>query len=132
MANVDNSELAELAADLRLAPNRMHQKARGIAARGALEVKKRMQQDFSGHRQARGVPVSLEYQRIQAGDGQYIYEIGELDSAGVQWGLAAILAYGTSNNAPVVDHTKALRGEAAEIDRHLGDAGEAAVLGGPK
>lgn len=95
--------------------------------RGALEVKRGMMKEFSGHSHAGHVPGSLEFQQVD-GDG-LVYDIGELDSAGPQWGIAAILAYGTSNNAPVVDHTKPATREGLVLQEKLGDAGEDAVLG---
>ncbi|MDN4174732.1 hypothetical protein QWY28_17355 [Nocardioides sp. SOB77] len=126
--HIDASEVDRLAVDMRGAPLRLQRKARGVMKRGALEIKRGMQDDFSGHRYAGAVPASIEFEQRDAAG--LAYEIGELDSAGPQWGLAAILAFGTSNNAPVVDHTAALRGEAPEIARHLGDAAEDSVLGG--
>lgn len=126
--HIDASEVDRLAVDMRGADRRIIEGARPVMKRAAVNVKRRMRRDFSGHKYAGGVPFSLEFEQTDAhGLG---YEIGELDSAGRQWGLAAILAYGTSNNAPVVDHTAALRGEAPLLDKHLGDVAEDAVLGG--
>lgn len=124
----DTREVNRLAVDMTGAPKRMQFKTRKVMKRSALGIKTRMQEEFSGHRQARGVPASMEMQQLDALG--YTWEIGELDSAGPQWGLAAILAYGTSNNAPVADHTAALRGELPLIEKYLGDAGEDSVLGG--
>lgn len=128
MAGVDNHELAQLAADLKRAPGRAERDSRKIVKRGALEVLRGMRREFSGHNYAGQVPGSLEMQEV----GTLSYDVGELDSGGPQWGIAAILAYGTSNNAPVVDHELPARREAFVIERHLGDAGEDAVLGGPR
>lgn len=130
MASVDNHELAQLAADLRMAPARAHRESKRVMKRGALEVKRGMMKEFSGHRYAGHVPGSLEFQQVD-GDG-LVYDVGELDSAGPQWGIAAILAYGTSNNAPVVDHTKPAAREGLVLQEKLGDAGEDAVLGGSR
>lgn len=123
---IDTSQIDELAVDLSRAPERMKRAAGKTMKRSALEIKKKMRQDFSGHRYARAVPFSLEFQPR----GGLRYEIGELDSAGPQWGLAAILAFGTSNNTPVVDHTAALRREAPVMMRHLLDGGVDSVFGG--
>lgn len=128
--HIDSSEVDRLTVDLRGADRRVVEGARPVMKRGALEVKKRMQREFSGHNYAGGVPFSLEFNQTDAlGLG---YEIGELDSAGRQWGIAAILSYGTSNNAPVADHRKALIGEAPAIEKHLGDVAEDSVLGREK
>jgi hypothetical protein len=124
----DTSEVDRLAIDMSQAPKRMQFKTRSVMKRAALGIKIRMQDEFSGHRQARAVPASLEMQQIDALG--YTWEIGELDSAGPQWGLAAILAYGTSNNAPVADHTLPLREETPLLEKHLGDAAEDSILRG--
>jgi hypothetical protein len=128
MAFIDNHELAQLAADLQRAPGRIERDAKGILKRGALEVKRGMIKEFSGHSYAPSVNRSLEMQQIDS----LTWDVGELDSSGPQWGIAAILAYGTSNNAPVVDHEAPARREAFVIERYLGDAGEDDVLGGPR
>lgn len=123
----DTSEVDRLVVDMSGAPGRMQRRTPRTMKRTALGIKTRMQDEFSGHRQARGVPLSLEFQqRDRIG---LSYEIGELDSAGVQWGLAAILAFGTSNNAPVADHTAALRLETPAMVRHLGNDAEESVFG---
>jgi hypothetical protein len=124
----DTSQVDRLAVDLTGAPKRIQFKARGVMKRGALEIKRKMMDELGGHRYAPSVPSSLEFEQRDAHG--LAYEIGELDSAGPQWGIAAILVYGTSNNAPVADHTLPLRTETPEIAKHLGDAAEDSVLGG--
>lgn len=130
MVSIDTSEVKRLAADLARAPRRAEIESRRVMKKSALQVKRRMAKDFSGHRYAGAVPGSLEFEAL--GGGGLTYEVGELDSGGPQWGIAAILAYGTSNNAPVVDHTACLHAEAPLIEKYLGDGGEDAVLGGPR
>lgn len=130
MADVDASEVMALARELAGAPRRAEREAKRVMKRSALEVKRHMAADFSGHRYAGAVPGSLEFEAV--GGGGLAYEVGELDSGGPQWGIAAILAYGTSNNAPNVDHTAGLRKETPAIERHLGNAGEDSILGGAR
>ena len=127
--HIDASEVDRLVVDLRGADRRVVENARPVMKRAAVEVKKRMQAELSGHRYAGGVPFSLEFEQRDAHGLRY--EIGELDSSGRQWGLAAILTYGTSNNAPVADHRRALVGEAEALD-DLGKAAEGSVLGGDR
>lgn len=125
--HVDSSELNRLSIDMSRAPGRMQRRAPRTMKRSALEIKRHMQADFSGHRYAGGVPFSLEFEQR---DGLGLaFEIGELDSAGRQWGLAAILSFGTANNAPVVDHTAGLRRETPSMVRHLADDAEGSVFG---
>lgn len=126
--NFDTSQVDRLAVDLSEAPKRLQFAAPKTMKRSALEIKRRMIEEFSGHGHAPYVQGSFEFEQR---DGLGLsYEIGELDSAGPQWGIAAILAFGTSNNSPVADHTKGLRLEAPIMLNHLGADAEDAVLGG--
>lgn len=128
--HVDASQVNRLAIDMAGAPGRIQRRAPRTMRRSALQIKLGMQKDFSGHRRARGTELSLEYQQLDRLG--LTYEIGELDSAGYRWGLAAILAFGTSNNAPVVDHVAALRRELPVTLHYLGVDAEESVLGGPE
>lgn len=125
--SVDTSQVTRLAVDLSQAPGRLQRRAPRTMRRSALEIKKKMQADFSGHRYAGAVPLSLEFEQRDALG--LAFEIGELDSSGRQWGLAAILAFGTANNAPVVDHAAGLRRETPTMLNHLADDAEGSVLG---
>ena len=122
----DTSQVDALALDLSEAPKRMQLAARKTMKKSALQIKRRMQEEFSGHKYAGAVPFSLEMEQR----GDLAWEIGELNSAGPQWGLAAILSYGTSNNAPVADHRKSLREETPLMVAYLGTDAAHAVLGG--
>ncbi len=128
--HIDASEVDQLAVDISKAPKRLQLGARRTMKRGAVNIKRYMQDELSGHRYAGGVPASVEFQQRDAHGLRY--EIGELDSAGPQWGLAGILVYGTSNNAPVADHRKALTRETPALLTYLGADAEDAVLGGPE
>lgn len=121
----DTSQVDRLAADLTGAPKRLQFKARGVMKKGALEILRGTRREFSGHGHAPHLRGAFEMEPR----GQFGWEIGELDSGGPQWGIAAILQYGTSNNAPVADINKPLRKEIPEIMRHLGAEAEAAVFG---
>ncbi|WP_426243691.1 hypothetical protein [Nocardioides sp. LHG3406-4] len=126
--HIDASEVDSLAVDMSKAPKRLQFRARRTMKRGAVNIKRYMQDELSGHRYAGGVPFSLEFEQRDA-DGLH-FEIGELDSAGRQWGIAAILVYGTANNAPVADHRKALTRETPMLLSQLGADAEDSVLGG--
>lgn len=127
----DTSEVDRLAVDLRQAPGRIQREAPKVMKKGALKIKEGMGDDFSGHSHAPHLgTAAMEFEQT---DGIGLaYEIGELDSGGPQWGIAAILAFGTSNNAATVDHTAALRRELPALQHHLGDAAEDSVFGGPE
>ena len=123
--SIDTHELDDLAHDFATARGRIRRATRKTMKRTALEIKRGMRDDFSGHSYAPRVKFSLEFKSL----GGNAYEIGELDSAGPQWGIAAILAFGTSNNAPVVDHTAALRRETPKMLDYLGKGAEDSVFG---
>lgn len=130
---IDASEVDHLIIDLHGAPGRMSKKNRKIVQRGAFNIRRGMGKDFSGHGHAPHLGTAT-FEVDMKGSNAFTAraEIGELDSGGPQWGIAAILAFGTSNNAPVVDHTAALRRETPIMLRYLAEAAEDAVLGGPE
>jgi len=122
---IDTSELRALANDLARAPERTKAKARKVMVVGANKVKKGMRRDASGHRYLPELGSHVSYDMLTVGLG---FEVG-IDKVG-QGRLGNIAAYGTSNNAPVFDHTAAARREVPLIVNHLGDALEESALGG--
>lgn len=125
--HIDTSEVDRLAVDLSEAPERLHRDVRKILEVGANKIKKGMRRDFTGHSHAPYIPAAIGYDQI----GEFAYEIG-VDKHGPQGGLGNILAFGTSNNAPVVDHTAALTKETPVIVEKLADAAEKDVLSNDK
>lgn len=120
----DASEVNHLAIDLSQAPGRMQRKAPKVFARGAFEIKNRIQRAASGHRHLPHLDDHVSYDSL----GPLSYEIG-FDKRG-QGSLANIAAFGSVNNAPVMQSPAMLaRHEIPEILRHLGDTGEESVLG---
>lgn len=121
----DTSQVNRLAVDLSEAPGRMQRKAPGVFARGAFEIKNRIKRAASGHDYLPGLSSNVSYTKFAPLD----FEIG-FDKVG-QGNLANIAAFGSINNAPVMESPAMLaRPELLEIERHLGDAGEESVLGG--
>jgi hypothetical protein len=121
----DTSEVERLAVDLSRAPRRVQRRAGYEFSAAADRVRFRMKRLASGHRFLDELPETVGSSRF----GPLDYEVG-FDKVG-QGKLANIIVYGSVNNAPVFDHTEALRMEIPELQRHLGDAGEDSVLGGP-
>lgn len=121
----DTSQIDRLAVDLSEAPGRIKQKAPAVFARGAFEIKNRIKRAATGHQYLPGLERHVSYDKR----GPLDFEIG-FDKVG-QGRLANIAAYGSINNAPIMETPAmlALR-ELAEIGRHLADEGEDAVLGG--
>lgn len=115
--SIDASQVDKLAADLGQAGRKATLEATAVIAKGALNIKNGMKQDFTGHRFAPRIPAAINYdlRGLSA-------EIG-VDKRGPQGGLGNILAFGTSKNAAVLDHTRALHAEAPNIEKYLGEIG---------
>ena len=128
--SIDTRDVRDLYRDLSKAPGRIQRKADGVLKKGAVKIKSGMRREFRNVRGWRGhrgyyphIATAIGFDKIVDG-----YEIG-IDKNGDQGGLGNILAFGTSNNAPVVDHTAALRRETPHVLRELGEAAEESVLG---
>jgi len=121
---MDASEVAKLAIDLGKAGRKATLGAAAVIEHGALNIKNGMRRDFTGHRYAPAIPRAINYdvRGLSA-------EIG-VDKRGPQGGLGNILAFGTSKNAAVVDHTAALVRETPNIEKFLADVGVGALTTG--
>lgn len=125
-ANFDTSEVERLALDLSRAPGRIQRAAPKTLEVGAFKIKKTMASDASGHGNLPGLAATVSYEKEDALGLAYI--IG-FEARG-QGYLDNIAAFGTVNNAPVLDHRRGLRMELPSILRHLAADGESSVLGG--
>lgn len=132
-AHFDTSEVDRLAADLSQARGRVQRQGAKVMLVGANKIKKKMREDLNDGLSSRRshlkqLPIKVSYDRLDPlGLG---YEIG-IDKGG-QGNLGNVAAFGTANNAPVFDHTSALRREVPYIVRHLADEAQDAVFGGRK
>ena len=115
--SIDTSEVNVLAVDFGKAGRKVVLEATKVVAKGAGKVADAMRQDFTGHRYAPAIPAAVNYD-VRGLE----FEVG-VDKRGPQGGLGNILAFGTSNNAPVLDHTASLRRELPAIEKYLGDIG---------
>ncbi len=121
----DTTELNRLVADLTAAPGRVQRKAPAVFARGAFEIKGRIKRAAKGHGHLPQLDAHVSYDKL----GPLEYEIG-FDKVG-QGSLANIAVFGSVNNDPVMESPVMIaRYERPQIERHLGDAGVEAVLGG--
>lgn len=126
MGRFDTTEVDVLAADLLAAPGRIQRKALKTLETGAFKIKAHMRRDASGHGHLPQLQNYVSYERVASPGIAYVVGF----EARGQGHLDNIAAFGTSNNAPVLDHTAGLRREAPAIMRHLADDGEDSVLGG--
>lgn len=119
---VDDSQVRELAADLRQIPQKAMPTFQAIMKRGANNVKRDMQEHARGHRTFPHFARSISYDRVRDVPG-IAYEIGpDKDRLGTGAPLANLLYFGSSNNAPVLDLDVGIRAEAPRLERHLKDA----------
>lgn len=130
--HVEDREVKELYRDLIEAPGRVQRRVPGVMRKGAVQIKRGMRRDFiesqfsGGHRGTYHPHIhkAINFDRISDG-----YEIGVDKHQGHQGDLGNILAFGTSHNAPIVDHTAAMYRELPNILDHLGEVAEESVLG---
>lgn len=123
----DTSQVNRLARDFSKAPGRVQRKVPKVLRRGALEIKRRIERAAGGHDYLPTLDQHVSYTEFNPFD----YEIG-FDKVG-SGNLANIAAFGSINNAPIMESPAMIaRRELPEIERHLGDAGEEAVLGTDK
>lgn len=113
--------------DLHAAPTKAVIGVRAVVQKGALNVKKGMQQDFSGIAHAPSFPASITYETKVSLSGVEA-EIGP-DKNRRQGALGNILAFGTSKNGPVADITASMRAEEPNLVKFLGEVGEQALGG---
>ncbi|HET6916593.1 MAG TPA: hypothetical protein VFH56_10940 [Acidimicrobiales bacterium] len=122
--NFDTSQVDRLALDLEEAPKRLQLGAKRVMRRGAAKVRDVMKSDATGHRHLPHLQDYVGYDQI----GEYGYRIGF--AKGGQGSLANIAAFGSVNNAPVMDLNHGLHVVAPWIADQMGGAAEDAVLGG--
>lgn len=118
---IDASEVSALAVDLGKAGRKVTLGAAQVVLKAAMNVEAGMKKDFSGHSHAPHIPRAINHtvRGLSA-------EVG-VDKRGPQGGLGNILAFGTSKNAAVVDHTASLRRELPAIEKYLGDLGASSL-----
>lgn len=122
---LDDSELRNLEIDLSKAPLRAQFGVTKFVRRGAALIDEGMQQDAAGHRYLKHLPKAVSHEMLTP----YLAEIGLGPKRGTQGALAHIIVYGSVNNAPVYDHTAALRRSAPTIEGWAADEAEESVFG---
>jgi len=119
--HIDTSEVDALAVSLGNAGRKATLEAAAVLTKAAVKVKDGMRQDFTGHAHATRIPAAINYDVRGLS-----FEVG-VDKRGPQGGLGNFLAFGSSRNAAVVDHTASLRRELPAIEKYLGDVAERAL-----
>lgn len=112
----DHTELDALARDLIAAPARVIPAILPTANRAGLNMKRRMVSDSSGHPVLGGLPSKVEYEVTTPTPSSVEIEVGFRDEG--QGELANFAAFGSVNNAPIMDITAGLTDELPTFVRH--------------
>lgn len=120
----DTSELDALARDLAAAPAKVIPAIVPVANRAGVSMKGVMRRDASGHSHLRGLSRTVEYD-VTVDATSVTVDVGFRKQG--QGNLANIAAFGTSNNAPVMDITRGLTAEVPKFMRWVAQVGSEAL-----
>lgn len=118
----NTSDVSKLALDLTTSPVKLQIAALKVLEGSAERIEQGMREDATGHRALADLPNHVSSERMSLG---LEYEIG-FDKVG-QGNLANVAAFGTSKNAPVMDHAASLRREEPVVLAELLLAAEKSV-----
>lgn len=114
MREIDTSELDALAASFAAAPARVMAAIVPVAGKAGVNMKRTMRKDASGHSHLPGLASKADY-TVEASASQVSVEVGFRKEG--QGNLANVAAFGTANNAPVMDITRGLVEEVPKFMR---------------
>ena len=121
MPDFDTRELDALADDFTTAAARVVPALVPVAHRAGANMKRQMKRDASGHRNLPALPRYVQYD-VDVHPTSVSVEVGFRKEG--QGNLANIAAFGTSNNAPIMDITAPL---VAELPKFMAQAAKAAA-----
>lgn len=121
MPDFDTRELDSLATDFTVAASRVVPALVPVAQRAGVNMKRQMKRDASGHSHLPALPRYVEYD-VTHSPLSVTVEVGFRKEG--QGNLANIAAFGSANNAPVMDITAPL---AAELPKFVAFAAKAAA-----
>jgi hypothetical protein len=128
---IDDSEIRTLELKLAGAPARIQADGPRVINKGRKMVELGMRDAArDARRRARTHIPHLPNAVTSEMETRWSAVIGFIPGTGNQASLAHIIAYGSVNNAPTMDHTSALRKATPHIMRELGETAEEDVLGG--
>lgn len=120
----DTSELDALARDLMAAPAKIIPAILPVANKAGVSMKGTLRKDSSGHSHLPGLSRTAEYDVDS--DATSVTVTAGFRKQG-QGNLANVAAFGTSNNAPVMDITRALKDEVPKFARWVAQVGAEAI-----
>lgn len=120
----DVSELDALARDFMAAPAKVIPALVPVANRAGVSIKGVMRSDASGHSHLPGLSRAVEYD-VEVDATSVTVTTGFRKQG--QGNLANVAAFGTSNNAPVMDITRGLVAEVPKFMRWVAQVGAEAL-----
>lgn len=114
--------------DLGKAGDELHQEAKHVVEKGALNVKKDWRERWLGHSHIPELPWAVTYDIVADEETVISYEIGP-DKAKPQGPLGNIIEFGTLNNAPIPGGMPALEAEEPRFTRAVADLGVQLLTG---
>ena len=124
MPDFDTSELDALARELATAHLKILPAITPVAHRAGVNIKATMKKDASGHSHLPGLPRYVEYD-IERTPTSVTVDVGFRKEG--QGNLANIAAFGSVNNAPVMDITRGLTEEVPNFMRWVAKVGSEAI-----
>jgi hypothetical protein len=124
MPDFDTSELSALANDLMAAPAKVIPALVPVANKAGVNMKRRMASAASGHSHLPGLGRTVEYD-VEVDATSVTVTTGFRKEG--QGNLANIAAFGSSNNAPVMDITEPLAAEVPAFVRYALKAASEAI-----
>lgn len=124
MPDFDTSELSGVAADFTAAAVKVALAVVPVAHRAGGNMARTMRKDAAGHRHLPGLASTVGYD-LEARPLSVTVDVGFRKSG--QGNLANIAAFGSVNNAPVMDITRALRDEVPNFMRWVAKVGSEAL-----
>ena len=121
---MEASEVHALAASFRAAPPRVMSAIVPVAHRAGLAIKRTMKADAGGHGHLPGLAARVGYD-LTSSATEVSVAVG-FDKVG-QGNLANIAAFGSVNNAPVMDITRGLTDEVPKFVQYLAKVGGEAL-----
>ena len=116
----DTSDLAALAGDFMAAPAKVIPALIPVAGKAGMNMKRSMRRMASGHNHLPQLGRTVEYD-VEADATSVSVEVGFRKEG--QGNLANLAAFGSSNNAPVMDITEPLRAEVPNFMRWVAKVG---------
>lgn len=117
---IDAQQLRALSADITKAGAKVLPDVEKVVFKGAMNVKKRMQEEAKSSRSFKGITPSIDFD-LTAGPNGVEAEIGPRHGPGEAGNLANIAYFGTSRGGGTVDFEKPLTEEQPKFEKAIAE-----------